>query len=164
MQKVYIPQKSKRINGSVSRLAIVASRFNADIVKSLTNACLRTLDEHGVDTLSVPLLHTPGAFEIPVTAAKALIAYPQLDALITLGAIIRGETPHFDIIAHECARGIGQLALETKTPIIFGILTANTLQQALARASDDRHNRGIEFAHAALDMCKLMRSFPPAAQ
>src|ERR1700716_2866727 len=110
------------------RVAIVAGRFNDDITKLLLEGAQAELAEHGLDPDSVPLVWVPGAFEIPLVA-KQLVESGELDAVICLGAVIRGDTPHFDFVAGECARGIANVSLAESLPVIFGVLTTNTHQQ-----------------------------------
>ncbi|MBI2970544.1 MAG: 6,7-dimethyl-8-ribityllumazine synthase [Gammaproteobacteria bacterium] len=138
------------------RIGVVASRFNAYIVDRLLDGCLRTLNRRGVPPERITVIRVPGAYEIPVTAA-ALARKGDTDAVIALGAVIRGETAHFEHIATECARGLGAAALEYRVPVIFGVLTVETAAQALDRSGDDESNKGSEAAAAALDMIGIMR-------
>lgn len=139
------------------RFAIVASRFNEFIVASLIRGAVDVLERHGAKADQVELFRVPGAFELPVLIRK-LLGQRRFDAIIALGAVIRGETPHFQFVAGECARGISQLALEFGVPIAFGVLTTDTIEQAMERAgskSDD--NKGAEAAVTAIEMANLMR-------
>jgi 6,7-dimethyl-8-ribityllumazine synthase len=138
------------------RIAIVASRFNDFIVGRLLDGCMRTLAGAGVPDANVAVVRVPGAFEIPVAAAR-LARAGHAHVVIALGAVIRGETAHFEFVAGECARGLAQVALETGMPVIFGVLTTDTEQQALERSGDDRSNKGSECALAALEMIGVMR-------
>jgi 6,7-dimethyl-8-ribityllumazine synthase len=138
------------------RLAIVAGRFNDDITKLLLDGAQRELADHGLDPDSVPVAWVPGAFEIPLVA-KQLVESGELDAVICLGAVIRGDTPHFDFVAGECASGIGRVALDTGVPIAFGVLTTDDLDQALARAGGAEGNKGAEAAATAVEMVDLLR-------
>lgn len=117
------------------RVAIVASRFNRAVVQRMLHNCLFTLREYGIDEDEITLLRVPGAFEIPM-AARRLVQGHRPDVVITLGVIIRGETPHFDFIASECSRGIAQVAMDSGVPVIFGVLTVDNVQQAMARIGD----------------------------
>ena len=138
-----------------SRIALVVSRYNSFIVDRLLEGCLNTLMSAGVKRANVRLIKVPGAFEIPV-AVKSVADRSNVDAIITLGAVIRGETPHFDIIANECARGIGSIAIKTGLPIIFGVLTVDNVDQAMDRSGDEESNKGSEAAQTALEMIGVL--------
>jgi 6,7-dimethyl-8-ribityllumazine synthase len=138
------------------RLAIVAGRFNDDITKLLLEGAQYELADHGLEPDSVPVVWVPGAFEIPLVA-KQLVESGELDAVICLGAVIRGDTPHFDFVAGECASGISRVALDTGVPIAFGVLTTDDLDQALARAGGTEGNKGAEAAATAVEMVDLLR-------
>ena len=148
--------KQKRINNGLVKIAIVFSRFNKFIVDRLYDGAIRTLNSNGVDNDAITAIEVPGAFEIPVTV-RTLIENKKFDAIITLGAIIRGETPHFDFISNECTRGIGQLAIDSGVPIIFGVLTVDNSEQAMDRAGDEESNKGSEAAAAALEMVGVLK-------
>ncbi len=138
------------------RLGIVISRFNDLIVGKLLDGCRDALKRHGVDVDSqVDYFWVPGSFEIPVVAHQ-LAQSQRYDALICLGAVIRGETPHFDYVAAEVAKGIAATGLQTGVPVVFGILTTDNLQQAIERAGV-KSNKGWEYAMHALEMASLMR-------
>lgn len=141
---------------SGARIAIVAARFNTLVVDKLVSGALETLHAQGVRDENLTLIRVPGAFEIPLIA-KRLTASTHYDAVIALGAVIRGETPHFDLVAGECARGISQVALDSGIPVAFGVLTCDTLEQALARAGGSAGNKGTDTALAALNMAGLLR-------
>lgn len=138
------------------RIAIVAARFNTVVVDKLVSAALETLHTQGVRDENLTLVRVPGAFEIP-QATKKLAVSGQYDAVIALGAVIRGETPHFEYVARECTRGLQQVALDTSVPVAFGVLTCDTLEQALARAGGSAGNKGADAALAALQMAGLLR-------
>ncbi|MDE2091175.1 MAG: 6,7-dimethyl-8-ribityllumazine synthase [Gammaproteobacteria bacterium] len=138
------------------RIAIVAARFNAVVVDKLVNGALESLHTKGVRDESLTLVYVPGAFEIPL-AVKKLADSGQYAAVIALGAVIRGETPHFDFVAGECARGLSRVALHSGVPVAFGLLTCDTLEQALARAGGSAGNKGVDAALAALQMADLLR-------
>lgn len=138
------------------RIAIVAARFNAVVVDKLVSGALETLHAQGLRDETLALVYVPGAFEIPL-AVKKLAASGQYDAVIALGAVIRGETPHFDFVAGECAHGISQVTLDSGVPVAFGVLTCDTLEQALARAGGSAGNKGADAALAALQMADLLR-------
>src|SRR5271170_4644358 len=128
------------------RIAIVASCFNDFITKRLLDACLTELERQGVGKKQVTTVWVPGSFEIPVTALK-LAKRKNIDAVICLGAVIRGETYHFEVVSNECARGIMQVALMTAKPVIMGVLTTGTVAQAQARAGEkSSHNKGRDCA------------------
>ncbi len=154
MKNVRFIQADGQINPA--RLAIVSSRYNSYIVDRLVDSCLSTLIARGIEETSLTHVRVPGAFEIPV-AVKRLADRGLDDAIITLGAIIRGETPHFDYIARACTDGIANTALDYQVPIIFGVLTVNTAEQALDRSGDNESNKGHEAALSALEMVSIMR-------
>ena len=143
-------------DASGMRLAIVAGRFNGDVTKLLLDGALLELADHGLEPDAVPVVWVPGAFEIPLVA-KRLAESGELDAVICLGAVIRGDTPHFDFVAGECASGISRVALDTGVPTAFGVLTTDDLDQALARAGGAEGNKGAESAAAAVEMVDLLR-------
>jgi len=138
-----------------SRVAVVAARFNEKIVDELLAGCLRRLKELGVDGERVETHRVPGAFELPL-AAKMLARCRRFSAVICLGAVIRGDTPHFDYVAGECARGIQDVALEQAMPVIFGVLTTNTEEQARDRIGGKHGHAGERAAEAALEMIALV--------
>jgi 6,7-dimethyl-8-ribityllumazine synthase len=138
------------------RFAVLAARFNEFIVEPLVRGALDTLRRHGVTDKQIDVVRVPGAFEIPLVARK-LAASRRYDALIALGAVIRGETPHFDYVAGECASGLSRIALETGVPIAFGVLTTNTVEQAVDRAGGKAGNKGADAALTALETANLLR-------
>ncbi len=138
-------------------IAIVASNFNRNIVDRLYNGAISTLEKNGISEEEIKIIRVPGAFEIPVTVKK-LLNKKQYDVIITLGVIIRGETPHFEYIANECAHGISQLAIKTGIPIIFGVLTVDNREQAMDRSGNTGKNKGVEAAQAALDMVDILEN------
>jgi 6,7-dimethyl-8-ribityllumazine synthase len=141
------------------RLALVAARFNDFIVGRLIAGALDGLKRHGIADDAIDLIRVPGSFEIPL-AAQRLAATGKYAALIALGAIIRGDTDHYDHVAAGAARGIAQASLTTGVPIIFGILTCDTLEQAINRAGAKSGNKGFEAALAAIEMANLLRQLP----
>jgi 6,7-dimethyl-8-ribityllumazine synthase len=149
------------VDASGMRIAVVAGRFNAQVTQPLLDGALATLADHGLDPDSVPVCWVPGAFEIPLTA-KRLAASGTVDAVICLGAVIRGDTAHFEYVAGPCASGIAQAALDTGVPIAFGVLTTNDERQALERAGGAAGNKGAEAAATAIEMVALLRGLPPA--
>jgi 6,7-dimethyl-8-ribityllumazine synthase len=138
------------------RFAIVASRFNEFVVTGLIRGAVDALERHGASADRVELIRVPGALELPIVIRK-LLALRRFDAFIALGAVIRGETAHFDYVAGECARGIAALAVESGVPIAFGVLTTESVEQALARASANSDNKGAEAAVTAIEMANLLR-------
>jgi 6,7-dimethyl-8-ribityllumazine synthase len=138
------------------KVGIVAAKFNQFVTDTLLSSCLAGLAKHGVKDGHVEVVRVPGAFEIPLVA-KTLAESGRFDAVICLGAVIRGDTPHFDYICTEVSRGIGQAALETGVPIVFGVLTTETVAQAVERADPAKFNRGGEAANVALEMVTVMR-------
>ena len=141
------------------RFAIVVARFNGIVTSKLLEGATAAFRRHGVSDDDVEVAWTPGAFEIPV-AAQRLAASGAFDAVVCLGAVIRGETPHFDFVAGECARGTQRVALDTGIPCIFGVLTTETLEQALERAGGKHGNKGWEAAIAAIEMAALLDDLP----
>lgn len=139
------------LGGRGRRFGVVVARFNSAITDKLRDACVSTLESHGAAVSVVPV---PGAFELPLVARR-LARTKKFDAVIALGCIIRGETPHDRYIAMEVARGLGQAALETDVPVLFGVLTPLTSRQARARSGKGSNNKGAEAALAALEMANL---------
>jgi len=141
---------------SPARIAIVAARFNHFIVDHLESGCLDALRRHGVQDSGITIARVPGAFEMPV-AVKKMAASGKYDAVIALGAVIRGSTPHFDHVAGACSRGLAGVASETGVPVIFGVLTVDTIEQAIERAGTKAGNKGAEAAVTAIEMISLLR-------
>jgi len=141
--------------GRTCRVALVASEFNHFIVQQLVDGAVDALGRHGVKQQDISLVWVPGAFELPL-AADVLAAAGRFDAIIALGAVIRGGTPHFDYVAGECSRGIAHVGLKHGLPVIFGVLTTDTVDQALERAGSGAGNKGFDTAVAALQMIALM--------
>jgi 6,7-dimethyl-8-ribityllumazine synthase len=139
-----------------ARVALVMTRWNVGIVAGLHAGVRRCLAEWGVADKHVGEFYAPGAFELPL-AVSALMKSGAWDAVVTLGAVIRGDTPHFDFVAGECARGLREAAQKHGVPLGFGVLTVNTAQQAVDRAGPGRDNKGYEAAAAALEMLRLVR-------
>jgi 6,7-dimethyl-8-ribityllumazine synthase len=139
------------------KFAIIVSRFNDFISSKLVEGAMDALRRHGADDDNVSLVKVPGAFEIPV-AAKRLAAKGDFDAIICLGAVIRGATPHFDYVASEVAKGIAVVSLDSNVPITFGVLTTDNLEQAIERAGSKAGNKGWDAAMAAMEMASLFGS------
>ena len=138
------------------RIGIVVARWNGEITESLLAGALRALARHGVADNDATVYRVPGAFELPL-AAQRVARTGQVDAVIALGCVIRGGTPHFEYVCSECTRGIGAVALAEDLPVAFGVLTTDNLEQARARAGDNSENKGEEAALTALEMVNLLR-------
>lgn len=147
------------LNAAGMRFAIVAARFNDFIVEKLLQGALDSIRRHGGDADATTIVWVPGAFEIPV-AARRLCDSRNYDAVICLGAVIRGNTPHFDYVAGEAAKGIGQAGLASGVPCIFGVLTTETLEQAIERAGTKLGNKGFDAATTAIEMVDVLRRIP----
>lgn len=137
------------------RYALIVSRFNELIGRKLLDGALDCLKRHDADDKGLDIIWVPGAFEIPLVAKKAAQS-GKYDAVICLGAVIRGQTPHFDFIASEAAKGIAHASMETGVPIIFGVITTDTVEQAIQRAGTTSGNRGFDAALAAIEMSNLI--------
>jgi 6,7-dimethyl-8-ribityllumazine synthase len=144
-----------------ARFAIVASRFNHFVVDRLVEGAIDALVRHGVDSKNVTVVRVPGAWELPLLARR-LAASGKVDAVIALGAVIRGATPHFDYVAGEAAKGLAAAAHGATVPILFGVLTTETLDQAIERAGTKAGNKGWDAAAAALEMVALSRALDDA--
>ena len=149
-----------RLWGQGLSIAIVVARFNELVTRALLSGAEDGLARHGVEPEGVDVAWVPGSFEIPVTARK-LAESGRYQAIVCLGAVIRGETPHFDHVANQASSGIGRVALDTGLPVIFGIITADTLEQAMERAGGKMGNKGYDAAVAAIEMANLMRGLRP---
>jgi 6,7-dimethyl-8-ribityllumazine synthase len=143
-----------KISAEGFRFAIVVSRFNDFISSKLLEGAMDALKRHGVDERKVSIIKVPGSFEIP-SAAKRLAKSDKHDAIICLGAVIRGATPHFDFIAAEVAKGVASVALESDIPVTFGVLTTDNLEQAIERAGSKVGNKGWDAAVSAMEMVNL---------
>lgn len=161
-----IADAAARVGTSVSgeatgrpRVAVVAAKFNGGITVRLLDGVLRAFEESGVPSELVSLAWVPGAFELPL-AAKRFASSGEVDAVVALGAVIRGGTPHFDYVAGECAAGCQRVALSTGVPVIFGVLTTNDVEQALERSGPAEENRGYQAARSALEMCDVLTRLP----
>jgi 6,7-dimethyl-8-ribityllumazine synthase len=142
------------------RIAFVAARFNEFIVEPLVRGALDALKRRGATEKQVEIIRVPGAFEIPIVLRKLALSR-RYDALIALGAVIRGDTPHFDYVAGECAGGVSRVALESGVPIAFGVLTTDTVEQAMDRAGGKAGNKGADAALTAIEMVNLLRRLEP---
>ncbi|SES68408.1 6,7-dimethyl-8-ribityllumazine synthase [Thalassotalea agarivorans] len=138
------------------KFAIVVSRFNSFIVESLLEGAVDALKRHGaVNDADITVIRVPGAYELPV-AAKRVASKGDFDAIIAIGAVIRGGTPHFDFVAGECNKGLAQVAMEFDTPVAFGVITTDTIEQAIERAGTKAGNKGGEAALSALEMVNVL--------
>jgi len=141
------------------RFGIVVSRFNELITRRLLSGALDALRRHGADEGKVDVAWAPGSFEVPMVAQR-LAGSGRYDAVICLAAVIRGDTPHFEYVAAEAAKGIAKVGLDTGVPTIFGVVTADDIEEAIARAGAKAGNRGADAAMAAIEMADLMRALP----
>lgn len=150
----------KNIDGELTargaRFAIVLGRFNAFIGERLLEGALDTLLRHGGDPAGIDVVRVPGAFEMPL-AAKVLAQGKKHDAIIALGAVIRGATPHFDYVAGECSKGLAQVGMEFDIPVAFGVLTVDSIEQAIERAGTKAGNKGVDAAMSAMEMVSLLK-------
>jgi len=138
------------------KVGIVVARFNEFISNKLLGGALDALERHGIDTEDVDVVWVPGAFEIPLIAQK--MADKDYHAVICLGAVIRGATPHFDYVSAEVSKGVAQVGLKSEKPVIFGVLTTDTIEQAVERAGTKAGNKGFEAAVSAIEMSNLLKS------
>jgi 6,7-dimethyl-8-ribityllumazine synthase len=150
----------KTIEGALtvnkSRFCLVVARFNSFVVESLLDGAIDTLKRHGADESDITIVRVPGAFEMPLALEK-LAAKGDYDAIVALGAVIRGGTPHFDYVAGECVKGMAQVSLQHGVPIAFGVLTVDTIEQAIERAGTKAGNKGGEAALSAIEMVNVLR-------
>jgi 6,7-dimethyl-8-ribityllumazine synthase len=145
---------SGNLEAKGKRFGIVAARFNEFITSRLIDGALDSLKRHGVDDEDIDLAWCPGAFEIPLVA-KRMLTSEKYDAIICLGCVIRGSTPHFDYVANEVAKGIGKVSLDFAKPVIFGVLTTESIEQAIERAGTKAGNKGFDAALSAIEMVNL---------
>lgn len=152
--------KAKVIEGDLvvrgARFGIVAGRFNSFIVEPLLKGAIDTLVRHGASENDIHVVYVPGAYEIPLAAQK-MAASKRYDAIIALGAVIRGATPHFDYVAGECTKGLSTVSLNHGLPVAFGVLTVDTIEQAIERAGTKAGNKGVDAAMSAIEMVNLLR-------
>ncbi len=141
------------------RFAIVVSRFNEFITSKLLTGAIDELKRHGCDDENITCMHVPGALEIPFVAREAARS-DAYEAVICLGCVIRGQTPHFEYVAGETIRGVGRVGLETGVPATFGVITADTLEQAVERAGSKAGNKGADAARSAIELADLVRRLP----
>jgi 6,7-dimethyl-8-ribityllumazine synthase len=145
-----------KLIGDGLKVGIVVSRFNEFITNKLLDGALDALRRHGVDDESIDIAWTPGAFEIPLVSKK-MATSKKYDAIIALGAVIRGDTPHFDYVANEVSKGIAKISVDYDVPVIFGVLTTDTVEQAIMRAGTKSGNKGFEAAVTAIEMANLIK-------
>ena len=138
------------------RFALIASRFNDSIVENLVRGAIDALLRHGASEKQIELIRVPGAFDLPLIVRRAA-ASRRFDAVIALGAVIRGATPHFDLVAGQCAAGLARASEETGVPVAFGVLTTDTIEQAIERSGTKAGNKGVDAALAALELANLLR-------
>ncbi len=150
-----------RMDGSGMRIALVCGRFNDLITERLLSGAVDTLVRHGVDEASITVAWAPGAFELPVVA-RQLAESGEVDAVVCLGAVIRGATGHYDQVANNAAAGIQRVALDTGVPVVFGVLTTETIEQAIERAGTKAGNKGFDAATTALEMIDLFAALDAA--
>jgi 6,7-dimethyl-8-ribityllumazine synthase len=148
-----------QLRGDGLRVAVVCSRFNDLVTERLLAGARDGLVRHGVDDGSITVAEVPGAFELPLVAAR-LASSGEYDAVVCVGAVIRGATPHFDLVAGQCAAGLQRAQLDTGVPVIFGVLTTDTVEQALDRAGGKAGNKGFDAAVAAIEMVDVLRQLP----
>ena len=144
------------LNGEGLRIAVVVSRFNEEVTSRMLAGARAALDEHGVREDSIDVAWVPGAFELAL-AARKLAETARYDAIVCLGAVIRGETPHFDYVAQAAARGIADVGRDTGVPAAFGVITPDTMEQALERAGGSKGNKGYDAVLTAIEMADLLR-------
>ncbi|MCF6210387.1 MAG: 6,7-dimethyl-8-ribityllumazine synthase [Gammaproteobacteria bacterium] len=151
----------KTIEGGLTlhgkRFGLIAARFNSFIVDSLLSGAIDTLKRHGATDGDLTLVRVPGAFEMPIVAAR-MAASGDYDVIIALGAVIRGGTPHFDFVASECTKGLAQASLQHDVPVAFGVLTVDSIEQAIERAGTKAGNKGAEAAMSAIEMVNLLEN------
>ena len=151
-----VDERRGQISARGLRVALIAARFNSEITDSLVRGARHALLEHGARDDDVTVIRVPGAWELPQTSAQAVVAQ-RFDAVVALGCVIRGETPHFEFVCEEASRGLGAVARAADIPVVFGVLTTDNLEQAQARAGEGKDNKGYEAAMASLEMVTVLR-------
>jgi 6,7-dimethyl-8-ribityllumazine synthase len=154
-----MPTYEGRLDATGLRIALVASRFNETITRSLLEGAVSGLRRHGADDAGITVAWVPGAFELPL-AAQRRAASGEFDAVVWLGAVIRGATAHFDYVAGQAAAGAARVSLDTGVPVIFGVLTTDTIEQAIERSGTKAGNKGFDAAVAAIEMADVLRQLP----
>lgn len=145
-----------KLHNAAGKYTLVVGRFNSFVVESLVSGAIDTLVRHGVAEKDITVIRVPGAWEIPLTV-KRVLAKGGVDAVVALGAVIRGGTPHFEYVSGECTKGVAQVGLDAGVPVAFGVLTVDTIEQAIERAGTKAGNKGVEAAIAALEMVSLFK-------
>lgn len=140
-----------------ARFALLVARFNSFVVESLLEGAIDTLKRHGAEEKNLNIIRVPGAFEMPL-AAQRLATKGEYDAIIALGAVIRGGTPHFEYVAGECTKGLAQVSMQHDVPVSFGVLTVDSIEQAIERAGTKAGNKGAEAAMSAIEMVSLLKN------
>ena len=144
-------------SASTAKFTLVVGRFNSAIVDGLESGAIDALRRHGVPEANITVVRVPGAYELPI-AAKRVAQRGEVDAIIALGAVIRGSTPHFDYVAGECSKGLARVMLEENLPVAFGVLTTDTIEQAVERSGTKAGNKGADCAMTAMEMVSLLRN------
>ncbi len=144
-------------SANTAKFSLVVGRFNSAIVDGLESGAIDTLRRHGVPEANITVVRVPGAYELPI-AAKRVAQQGEVDAIIALGAVIRGGTPHFDYVAGECSNGLARVMLEENLPVAFGVLTTDTIEQAVERSGTKAGNKGADCAMTAMEMVSLLRN------
>ena len=140
-----------------AQFCLIVSRFNSFVVESLLSGAVDALKRHGAEDSDLHIVRDPGEFEMPL-AAQRIAAKKQFDAIIALGAVIRGGTPHFEYVAGECTKGLAQVSAQYDVPVAFGVLTVDTIEQAIERSGTKAGNKGVEAAMSAIEMVNLLRT------
>ena len=140
-----------------ARFGLIAGRFNSFVVDSLVEGAIDALKRHGANDKDIELVKVPGAFEMPLVAARMAVK-KEYDAIIALGAVIRGGTPHFEYVAGECTKGLAMVSMQHDIPVAFGVLTVDSIEQAIERAGTKAGNKGVEAAMSAIEMVNLLQS------
>ncbi len=151
-----IPEIEGKLNIHNARIVLLVARFNSFVVESLLSGAIDTLKRHGAEDKDLTIVRVPGAFEMPL-AANRLAASKRYDAIIALGAVIRGGTPHFEYVAGECTKGLSSASMKHDIPVAFGVLTVDSIEQAIERAGTKAGNKGEEAAMSAIEMINLLR-------
>lgn len=153
MSKIQVVEGT--FSASKGKYALIVSRWNSFVVESLKEGALDTLRRHGIPDENITIYYAPGAFEFPLVAQR-IADKKAFDAIIALGAVIRGGTPHFDYVAGECTKGLAQVSLNANVPVTFGVLTVDSIEQAIERSGTKAGNKGVEAASTALEMVSLL--------
>jgi len=144
-------------NASGARVAIVTGRFNSFVVDHLISGAIDCLQRHGVSAKDIDVFYAPGAYELPLLAQR-VASKKKHDAIIALGAVIRGGTPHFDYVAGECTKGLAMVSMQCNLPVTFGVLTVDSIEQAIERSGTKAGNKGVEAAMSAIEMINLLKN------